>query len=476
MGVFQLAGFTGCLAIPKPTEALTRDLVERPDEFRALYFPRSGGVDHGWLESFGDERLIELVEEAIERNYNLFQAAAVREQALAAVRLARSGLLPRLDGFAGLERDEGSVGSEDLFWMELRVSWEMDLWGRLRAGTLAAEQSAVATSLEYDYLRQSLAALVAETWFAAIAARRQVEINLDRVQSEQTTAGASATRAEAGAGMPLDHDFAQANLAFAREELAASEAAYLRVVRALELLLGRYPSAALDAATTLPAMPEMPGVGIPAELLERRPDLVAAEARVAAAFYRVHASRLARLPRLRLFASGGFELSPAESVWTLAADLFAPLFTAGEITAQIDIATAQQRAAMAAYVQSALNAFGEVENAIANQRYLEQRERELSNAIRRLASANTTAQARYEAGVLTIFELNQIRQNYFRAQSQLVTVQLDSLRQRILLHLALGGSFDAPELSDHMGQQAAPGKNAATAAHSFPEVTNEIQN
>jgi len=187
---------------------------------------------------------------------------------------------------------------------------------------------------------------------------------------------------------------------------------------------------------------------MPLDLLERRPDLVAAEARVAAAFYRRDASRLARLPRLRLFAAGGAQFSPAEGIWTLAADIFAPLFTAGEIQAQIDIASAQQRAAMAQYVQRALTAFSEVENALSNQRYLEQRERDLLLALDRLSSANVTAGARYEAGVLTIFELNQIRQNYYRAQSQLVSVQLDLLRQRILLHLALGGAFDESPLSD----------------------------
>ena len=438
---------SGCFSVPEPTHELSRDLIATPENYGSLYFPRGEGPSDGWLHTFEDEQLMALVDEAIARNYDLYQAAAVREQAIAAVRLSRAGLLPRLDGAVTAEHDEDTVRAEELVRIEAQVSWEADLWGRLRAGTRAARADASATAFEYAYLRQSLAALVAETWFAAIAARRQVDIGVERLQSEQTTAEAAASRAEAGAGMPLDFDIAQANLAFAREELAASEAAYFQTIRALELLLGRYPNATLEAAADFPDMPEMPGVGIPSQLLERRPDLVAAEARVAAAFYREHASRLARLPRIRLFASGGIELSPSEGVWTLAADLFAPLFAAGEINAQIEIATAQQREAMAAYVQQALNAFSEVENALTNQMYLERRQRDLAEAIRRLESANETAEARYEAGVLTIFELNQIRQNYFGAQSQLVEVKLETLRQRIALHLALGGSFDEPALS-----------------------------
>lgn len=432
----------GCLMLQTPGEDLTRERVTAPEEFRSLYFVREADVSHRWLQRLGDEQLTNLVEEAIAHNYDLYQAAAVRDQVLAAVRLARSTMLPRLDGLATLERDEDSRRAEELLTIEAAVSWEADLWGRLRAGRLAAHEDAVATAFEYEYLRQSLAALVAEAWFLAVAARHQIAIDLDRVESEQATASVAASRAEAGAGEPIDNDFAQANLAFARDELSASEFAYEELVRSLELLLGRYPGATLLVVESFPEIPTMPAAGYPAELLERRPDLIAAEARVAAAFHRAQASRLARLPRLRLTGSAGVELDPARGIWTLAADLLAPLFTGGEISAQIDIATAQQKAAMAAYVYTALEAFREVESALSSQLHLRRRSRELGVAVDRLATANRRAQARYEAGVMTIFELNQVRQNYYRAQAQHVNVQLERLRQWVNLHLAIGGSYD----------------------------------
>jgi len=432
----------GCIAVQRPGPDLTRELVATPEMYRALYYIREHDVKHGWLSTFEDPVLIALVDEAIERNYDLLQAAAVRQQSIAALRLARSTLLPRIDGLGAVEWDEGTTRAEELIQLEIGLAWEADLWGRLRAGRMASEQDAVATAFEYEYLRQSLAALVAETWFTAIAAQKQIAINLERVESELATASVAASRAEAGAGELIDNDFAQANLAFAEEELAASHASYEQVIRTLELLLSRYPNAALEAAVELPLLPELPATGVPFELLERRPDLIAAEARVAAAFHRVQASQLARLPRLRLFASGGVELDPAQGIWTLAADIFAPLFTAGEITAQIDIATAQQRASMAAYVNAALRALSEVEVSLANQMYLDRQSRALDVAVERLASANQRAQARFEAGIMTVFELNQVRQNYFRAQSQHLAVQLEMLRQRLNLHLAVGGSFN----------------------------------
>lgn len=399
-------------------------------------------VEDQWLSAFDDERLEALVEEAMQRSPDLARALAIRDQALSALQLARSALLPRVGAGLVVERDEGHTRYEELVTAELFVSWEADLWGRLRTQERASDRDAFAAAADYEYLRQSYAALIAQAWYSAIAARQLMDINMERVASEEATASAASRRAEAGVGRALEDDLTQANVALARSALAASRQALDESIRALELLVGRYPSTELALAPALPELRAMPGVGVPAELLDRRPDLRAAESRVAAAFHREANARIARLPSIRLMASGGFAISPAEAIWTLAADLLAPLFTGGAIEAQIEIASAQQRATIAEYVRIVLRAFGEVENALANADYLDQRARELDTAVTRLASANRTAEARYEAGVLTIFELNQTRQSYYTSRSQQITVHYERLRQRINLHTALGGSFE----------------------------------
>lgn len=435
-------------------DGLSQDLVSPPPEYQSGYEARVDENSGNWVESFGDPRLVEFVNEAIERNFDLYQAAAARQQALLTARVVRSGLFPRIDGVLEYERDQDTQNSEGVLLLELQASWEVDLWGRVRAGTLAAYQTSQAALYDYEYLQQSLAAAVANAWYTAVAAEILVRINTDRVDSESSTADVSRRRAEAGAGTPLDQDFARANLAFARDELIASKAQYTEAVRSLELLLGRYPGGATLVAAELPELPGVPELGVPMELLERRPDLLAAEARVAAAFRQVQVSKLARLPRLRLTGSTGVEFDPAESVWTIAGDILAPIFNAGEISYQIAIADTQQRAAMAAYVSAAATAFGEVETSLSNERFLLERSDELTIAVERLRAANETAQARYEAGVLTIFELNQIRQNYYRARIQLIAVQLEAVRQRIALHLSIGGSFrDDPDkdIDIHIG-------------------------
>ncbi|MCC5787377.1 MAG: efflux transporter outer membrane subunit [Phycisphaerales bacterium] len=437
---------------------VVKDLVAPPGAFRAPLEYSDAPVRDDWLASFNDAALSGLIDEALAQNPNLASAAAVRDQAMASVRLARSTLLPRIGALGGISRDEGSTRFEELVSLELQASWEIDLWGRQRASVDAAQRDAQATALEYAFLRQSLAALVAQAWFSAIVAGEQVAIDRERLMTESSTAEATARRSAAGVGTPIDDDFAQANVATAREALAASEYAFEESVRALEILLGRYPGAELSVAFSLPDLPASPPIGLPADLLQRRPDLVSAEERVAAAFLRTESRRLARLPSVTIGASAGVLFNPAEEVWSIAAQVFAPLFTGGEIDAQIEIASAQQRQAMADYIALAIDAFAEAESSLAAARFLDRRAEELGTAVARFASANRIAEERYEAGVLTIFELNQVRQDYFNARSRQLVVRLEQYLRRIDLHLALGGSFDDRSALDHAdGPGVGPG-------------------
>jgi len=436
---------SACAGPREMPQDLVKSLVAPPVEFRStpdeLQFST---VDDGWLDRFDSRTLRNLVDEALTRNPTLAQASAVRDQARESVRLARAALLPRLSGFANTFRDQDSRRFEDTLNLELEASWEVDIWGRARASLQSSEQAAMATELEYEYLRQSLAAVVARALFVAIIAQEQVNIDRERLTSERSTADVTARRAEAGIGLPLDADIALANVANARESLLASEYALQESLRALEALLGRYPSAELAIDRELPMLPSLEGVGIPSQLLERRPDLRAAEARVAAAFFRTESQKLARLPRLTLGASVGALFNPAETIWSIAADVFVPLFTGREISAQIDIATAQQRQTMAAYINLAIEAFTEVESALAAERFLRIREEQLTIVVDRFTSASRIAEERYEAGVLTIFELNQVRQNLFNSRSQLLAVRLERYRSRVDVYLALGGDFESP--------------------------------
>ena len=237
-------------------------------------------------------------------------------------------------------------------------------------------------------------------------------------------------------------------------EDARAQAEYGRdqALRALELLLGRYPAAEIAASADFAAMPPAPPVGVPLAMLERRPDVIAAERRVAAAFNRVGEAKAAMLPRLTLNLNFGYfdsdilELredfeNPSGGV---GARLLAPIFQGGALRAQVRIRNLQQEEALAAYAGTALRALNDVENAIAAGRALDTRVRNLSDAYNEQQRAFELTETSLRVGRSDRRALEQQRLNAANARVALLAVRAEQLAQRVNLHLALGGSFETP--------------------------------
>jgi outer membrane protein TolC len=189
--------------------------------------------------------------------------------------------------------------------------------------------------------------------------------------------------------------------------------------------------------------------GLPAQLLERRPDLIASERRFAAAFHRVNEARTARLPRFVLSAGGGLGTAQLDGVgtldavlWTLAAGVTQPIFFGGELQAAQDLRTAEQKAAAASYVGHALRAFGEVEDALANDYYLRQREGALGDAVSSSGQAVDLAAKQLEQGQIDMFTILRLSGENLAAKVQLTQIRASRLRERVNLYLALGGDFN----------------------------------
>jgi outer membrane protein TolC len=188
--------------------------------------------------------------------------------------------------------------------------------------------------------------------------------------------------------------------------------------------------------------------GLPAQLLERRPDLIASERRFAAAFHRVHEARTARLPRFVLSATGGIGTAQLDSVgtldaviWSLAAGITQPIFFGGELKAAQDLRTAEQKAAAASYVGAALRAFEDVEDALANDYYLRKREGALADAVSSSGESVTLAGKQLEQGQIDMFTILRLGGENLAAKVQLTQVRASRLRERVNLYLALGGDF-----------------------------------
>ena len=410
-----------------------------------------GEVSGYWLATFADEQLDALVAEALAHNADLRAAAARVSQAQGYLGIARGGLFPSVDalGRAGGDTGGDSSGLEGVI---VSASWELDIWGRARFERRALDAQYVATALELEFAQQSLAGLVAKSWFLATETVLQREIAAGMVDTATELLALAEERQRIGIGSELEVVSARASLEGFRDSLRQIELSLEQSIRALELLVGRYPAAALvpdNALIVLPA--SVPPTGLPSELLERRPDLRAAEQRVATAFNRVQEAQAARLPTFSLtgsvsdLSSDLFVLTDRDDpTWSIGGSVFAPLFQGGALRAQVEVRNAEQEEAMANYVQTALDAFGDVENALASERALEDRELILTAMVREAQRAFELAEARYRVGAGDLRQVQEQQLTINAARTGLLRVQSERRLQRVNLHLALGGDF-APD-------------------------------
>src|SRR6185503_3597313 len=223
-----------------------------------------------WLAGFHDAQLEAFVRETLARNPDLQVAAARVEQAAGFVKEAGATLYPQVNLLA---RGGGTLSgdSSGLEGIGVFANWELDLWGRVRAGRASASSQHVSAALDLEYARQSLAALAAKSWFLAIEARLQKEIAEDMTLAANRQIGIAEERLRVGSGNENDLTLARATYATYRDSVRNLEYAYRQSLRALESLAGRYPAAKLEVSPTLAPMPEPVPAGMPSELLERRP-------------------------------------------------------------------------------------------------------------------------------------------------------------------------------------------------------------
>lgn len=401
----------------------------------------SGGiVDNGWIQNFNDPQLLALVDEAEQNNFGLKIQGAQLQQAEALARQAGAALKPTV-GLSGGYSDRNTESLDALYGGGLKISWEADVWGRIKSGTTAADESAAASQADYEFARQSLAAATANGWFMAVGSRVLNDFADKVVALMEETVRIVKVKEQVGQGSMTDVHLAQADLASAKEAARTALTAQENAKRSLELLLGRYPAGDLETVDSLAATPPPIATGIPSEILERRPDLVAAENRVAAAFYKQAEAELLHLPRFNFSLGVGlFNLTDAAS--NLAAGIFAPLYTGGRIEAEVEEATAKQKETIAAYGETALRAFKEVETALASEEHLLKREEFLKNVVEENYQAYLLTKKQHEIGKIDLLDVLSVQGKWIQGQIALTNVSTQRLLNRVGLHLALGGSFE----------------------------------
>jgi multidrug efflux system outer membrane protein len=418
----------------------------------------TGAVSDNWLATFNDPTLDALVAEAIANNPDLRAGSLRVEQAAQYVEVARAALRPSvaLFGTGGLNMGGGDINSA-LQGALLGVSWEPDLWGRLRYARNAAEESAASVKADFEFARQSMAAGVARAWFTATETTLQLSISQQMVAAANQLVALAEHRRTVGPGNEIDVATAKAQLATFEDASRQVRFAHEQSLRALELLLGRYPAAEIAARNDFPTPPDEMPAGLPIEMLERRPDLIAAERRIAAAFNRAGEAKVAGLPRLTLNANIAvidsnilrFKKDFENPVGGVGGKVGVPLYTGGALEAQAEIRTLEQREAVAQYASAALRALNGVETALSATSTLDDRRVLLERAVSENTNALELARTQQRVGKIDMRAVQQHELAVHSADMAMLRVRCERLMQRVNLHLALGGGFDSksPALS-----------------------------
>ncbi len=470
-------GFAGCRSAG-PDYAPPRTVT--PDAFAgtgdtagegvsSIGQPLTGGELATWWSRFQDPVLDGLMQRAVTKNNDLRVAMERINEARALRGVARSAELPSVDAQGSVSRSRNSntlgqgfpTGDQNHFEAGLDASWEVDVWGAVRRGVEAADADLGAAEESRNAVMVTVTAEVARNYIELRQAQARQEIVDRGIATQRDTVDLVRTRLNAGIGTQLELAQAQAQLA-ARESLRpvlviAERAAMNR----LAVLLGEYPGQLQGELKQPGAMPTAQGTvstGVPSELLRRRPDIRAAERRIAGASARIGVATADLFPRFSLTGTFGFRSEEADNFadmnsrfWSIGPSVRWNLFDSGRVRRNIDAANARERQAFATYEQTVLTSFEEVENALVGVAQQQERWSALQRAITANEQAVSLSQERYRSGVSEFLNVLESQRQLYDAEDAAAQSQSAVLTSLVALYKSLGGGWPEPAPSGFEG-------------------------
>jgi multidrug efflux pump len=470
--ILLLAGiiFTGCAVGPnyKRPASVVPQTYKTTNELGA--WKEGTPLDHvpkgAWWEIFGDSQLNELETRAANANQELKAAVARVEQSRSTARLAGNELIPSLDLNPSARRERFSPNQEpsfgnltaNTFRAPLDFSYEIDLWGRIRRGFEAARADAQSSFAAFHNVLLTLQADVARNYFTLRALDAEIATVQGTVGLRREQLKLTQSRYEGGIGNELDIARAETELANTEADNAALSRRRAEIENTLAILVGENPSsfklAALPENAKWSLQPPTIPVGLPAQLLERRPDVAESERQLAAANARIGVAKAAFFPVLRLTGEGGYVSGDLENllswdsrVWSIGPSISLPIFAQARNRSNFQRSKAVYEEAVARYRQQVLVAFGDVENSLAGIRYLSEQAAAQNRAVKSAERAADLATQRYQSGIvgyLDVVDANRATLVTQRSRAQLAGERLIASVQLIK---ALGGGWNESELS-----------------------------
>lgn len=441
----------GCASMPGRKTDQAREGLKVPQSYhsgRAAVPELVGSLGN----VFGDAGLKKQLKLAQEHNPELAAAAARLEEAGFDTRVATAGFFPSLTGNAGVGRSNNPAGGfgagvSNRFNASLDVQWEVDVWGRIRSGAVAAGAERDAVAAEYAAASQSIAAQTAQAWFDLVATTKLKSLAEERLSSFQSTVNLVERRFELGTADLGELSLAKTDVENARSEINARQDARDQSARRLATLAGKYPDARMSAIEW-PSLKRGVAAGLPSTLLELRPDIYAAYMRILAADANVKVAHRDLFPQFSLTAAGGQQSTALSqlaksnfSVWSIAANLSAPILDGGARRAELGAANARAKQALANYHSTVLNAFREVENALGSELYLARQEQATTQALAAARTAEERTLRNYESGLVEILTVLDAKRRRFDAEGNLIQLKNLRYQNRVTLGLALGKAY-----------------------------------
>jgi multidrug efflux system outer membrane protein len=415
-----------------------------------------------WWEQFQDPVLSGLVQTAIENNKDLAFATANVDQAAAQYGIARSAQFPQVTGAASATRERISENNPvgvprsgpyfNDYPINLSASFELDIWGRLRRATEAARASLLASQEGKGTVMLTVVTSVATGYIQLRALDRQLEIARRTSSSLMEAAQLQRVRMEEGAVPDSDYEQAESQYREAAAQVPELEREIGQQENFIRVLLGQNPGP-IPRGRDIDALlfPAVPG-GLPASLLERRPDILQAEQNLIAANANIGVAKAAYFPNISLTAMLGLESDQLSSlfngpskIWSYGAGLTQPIFNAGLIAGQVAQAEALQREALSTYQKSIISAFQDVENALIDRTKYGQIRDEQAKNVKALQRFRDLAQLRYSEGATIYLEVANAEQSLFNAQLAYVTTQSQLFQSYANLYKAMGGGWVPPQ-------------------------------
>lgn len=477
-GLFSVLALAGCVVGPN----YKRPRVSIPEKWTVA--PARGASTRPsktdeWWSSFNDPELDSLVERAIERNLDLGLALERVEEARAATGVARSGYFPNVDANISAARlrggfNEGVIHAApssnntsvspslispfetNVFQGNLSASWELDVFGGIRRSVQASRADLAAQEENRRDVLVILLGDVGQTYAQLRGYQRRLEIANKNIKTQQETLDLTAARAKAGLATELDVSRAAAQLDTTKAIVPALHSGIEVSIHRLSVLLGEEPGALrseLEKTGPIPSVGPDVGVGLPSDLLERRPDIRRAEAQMAAATARVGQAKAERFPSFVLTGTAGRQATQLHdltlgignffSVGPVGPGISLPLFTGGRIRSNIAVQTSRERQATIAYHSTILKALEEVENALVNYSEEQERRDRLNQAVDQSQLAVHLANEQYRAGITDFLSVLEAQRDLYANEDQLVQSETSVTTDVVALYRALGGGWNS---------------------------------